>query len=210
MAIIQPAFEISEQAMAGLLSGDLVRHGGVIYNATGGIFEHLKDVSLPETESGALVKAVKILKKPQTILIGLGAVAVGVGIALYAHSKSKQKRSEHGTEIQAPKWVETYNASLCAYLDAIRNGNMSIDIIARLMAELDEMKINSDSRNVTIQFSIEQFDTLVNLVFDYTRKLAEANSVEFNISREPVSSENAIVDLQCYLEIQKQIFENAA
>jgi len=65
---------------------------------------------------------------------------------------------------------------------------------------------------INIDFSTEQLNTLINLIFDYTRKLAEANSVELNELEEPVfvSVDNTISNLHRYLEVQKQIFEKVA
>ncbi|HRX93798.1 MAG TPA: hypothetical protein P5158_06780 [Chitinophagaceae bacterium] len=207
--IIQPAFEISEEAFAGLVSGELIRYGGVIYRKSGGIFEHLKDVSLPEQSSGILEKVVNAVKKPKNIvLIGLGVVIMG-GI-VYFTGKNRKRKAIDVSEM--PTCVENYNNALCDYLEAIHNSALNLDTINTLILALDDIKENFDSSRINIDFSAEQFDMLVNLVFDYTQKLAEANSIKYNEQKEPVLAfaDNAVIGLRRYLEVQKQIFENAA
>lgn len=114
----------------------------------------------------------------------------------------KNRKSKQITAPDMSKCVEDYNSSLCAYLEAVRNGKLDIDTITCLMSNLDDIKENYDSGKITIDFSTEQLDTLVNLVFDYTRKLAEANSVEINELKKPVSAsaDNTIIDLRRYLK----------
>ena len=212
MAIIQVPMEISDAALAGLLSGDLTRHGGVVRDNLGHIFEHLKDLPTPaQNQKSALVSIADVIKKNKTlIVIGIGVVAVAGGVALYLADKSKRNKQINLPE--TPKYVEDYNASLCAYLEAVRDGNLDIDTINCLVSDLNTIKENYDSGMIKIDFTTEQLDTLVNLVFNYTRKLAEANSIEFIELREPVysSEEKTLVDLQRYLKVQKQIFEMAS
>lgn len=205
MPVIQPVFEISDKAMAGLLNDELIRHGGVIYHKTGGIFEHLKDVSAPE------IPKAKVLSN-KYLAIGLGVVlvtasAVGV-IKLYNSNKARKKNV--GSETH--KCVEGYNDSLCAYLEAVHKGKLDVNTINRLVSDLDYLKENYNSGKLNIEFSVEQLDTLINLVFDYTRKLAEANSVDMSDVKEPVTAsvDSTIIDFRRYLEVQKQIFEKVS
>lgn len=206
MAVIQPLFEISNEAIAGILVGELIRHGGVVYYATGGIFEHLKDVSLPE-----MPKAKGLNYKYLAIGLGVVVVVTAAAVGTIRLIKSKKANNKNvGTE--TPKCVEDYNASLCAYLEAVRNGKLNINTIDRLISDLDYIKENYDCGKIKIEFSIEQLDTLINLIFDYTRKLAEANLVELSDIKEPViaSGDSTIIDLRYYLDFQKQIFEKVA
>lgn len=208
MPIIQVPMEVSEATYAGLLVGVYERTGGVVRNH-GKIIEHLKDTRISEQDykSGGLSIA-KAFKKHKYIVIGLGVVTVG-GIMFYAIKTSKNKKN---TKPKMPKCVVDFNNSLFTYLEAVRNGNLDMDNITGLISDLDEIKKSHDSGKINIDFSIEQLNTLINLIFDYTRKLAEANSVELNELEEPVfvSADNTISNLHCYLEVQKQIFENVA
>ncbi|MGB7606725.1 MAG: hypothetical protein WBL93_14740 [Lutisporaceae bacterium] len=205
MAVIQTSFEISEEAVAGLLSGDLIRHGGVVYLATGGIFEHLKDISLPEVSKAKGVNY-------KYLAIGLGVVVVVTAVAVGTIQFIKSKRNKESVIPEIPKCIDDYNFSLCKYLEAVRNGNLDLDIINRLIADLDFIRKNYDSNKIIIEFSVEQLQTLLNLIFDYTKNLAEANTFEFGEKKELefVSADSTIIYLRRYMEIQKQIFESVA
>ena len=78
--------------------------------------------------------------------------------------------------------------------------------------ELNQMKERIDSSESEIIVSAEQLDTLMNIVFDYTRQLAKANSYKIVKIRKPEtdSTEEAIECLQECLAIQKQIFATAS
>lgn len=156
------------------------------------------------------MRIAEVLKKNKYIAIGFGVVTVVVGgIVFYAIKSSKNKKS---AKTKMPKCVVDFNNSLFAYLEAVREGNLDMDAITGLISDLDEIKKNQDSGNINIDFSTEQLNTLINLIFDYTRKLAEANSVKLSGLEEPVSAsvDNIIVNLQHYLKVQKQIFEKVA
>ena len=210
MPVIQVPMEISETTYAGLLAGVYERTGGVVRNH-GKIVEHLKDALISEQDYGAgELRIAEVLKKNKYIAIGLGVVTVVVGgILFYAIKSRKNKKS---AKIKMPKCVVDFNNSLFAYLEAVREGNLDMDAITGLISDLDEIKKNQDSGNINIDFSTEQLNTLINLIFDYTRKLAEANSVKLSGLEQPVSvsADNIIVNLQHYLKVQKQIFEKVA
>ncbi|GAA0436563.1 hypothetical protein Acor_84450 [Acrocarpospora corrugata] len=115
-----------------------------------------------------------------------------------------------------PNCVEKFNASLGAYLEAVRNGCLDADVLDRLISDLDALKEESDGGRIIVGFSADQLDTLVNHVADYTRKLAESNQIELSELQESTShSEDnspsqTIIDLRRYLGVQKQIFNRAA
>ncbi|KMS74432.1 hypothetical protein ACM01_14205 [Streptomyces viridochromogenes] len=87
-----------------------------------------------------------------------------------------------------------------------------MDIINRLIADLDVVKAYSDEDgSVTLDFSTKHAEMLVNIVVDYTRQLAEANSVDLNeLQGGPTSENSAVVDLRRHLEVQRKIFTEAA
>jgi len=198
MPIIQVAYEVSGKTFAGLTAGTLTRFGSVVRDSKG-ITEHLKEISLPK-------KSGKGLDKSTVMAVGLGVVTIAAmagGIALFLKRRKNKKRK---------KCIENYNASFCAYLEAVQNGNMDIDIINKLISDLDEVKKFNDKGKLYIEFSSEQLETLVDMVFDYTKILAETNSVELDNLEKPEfdSADNTIFDIRHYLEFQKQIIEKAA
>jgi hypothetical protein len=207
VVIQQVTYDIPPDIWVGLKSGEFSRFGSVVRNRKE-IITHLKEVSLPgASQEGEMRRIAAGLKHPKAIAaIGLGTVILG-GLVIFAARKRKQDPKP-----RMPNCVENYNASLGAYLEAVRSGNLDADIINRLISDLSTVKENSDSGNIAIDFSTEQSDTLVQIVVDYTRKLAEANSIELSDLPElaPDSEENVIIDLHRHLEVQKQIFDGAA
>jgi hypothetical protein len=109
-----------------------------------------------------------------------------------------------------PTCIENFSASLAAYLEAARHGTLDAEIIDRLIADLDAVKAESDSGTITIEFSPEQFETLVGIVADHTRKLAEANQLELSNLPEPANAQGAtIIELRPYLAVQRELFSRA-
>ena len=217
MAVIQVPMEISADAFAGLLDGTLKRHGGVIYKSTGGVFEHLKDtvinkISEEVIEQGSetfVSNITKHLKNPKIIVaIGLGAVMVG-GVTYYFTKKNK--KDKENITVDVPECVMDYNASLCAYLETISNGTLKLDTIDCVIENIENIKECYSNNEIDINFTEEKSKTLLNFVYDYTNKLAEANSFETNKVEKPVfiSGEDTLDCLRVNLEIQKQIFEKA-
>lgn len=206
--IIQPTLDIPPDIEAGLKSGSLIRYGGVVRDRMGNIVKHLKEVPSPAKSQGAVGHVAASVKRPWIIITAtaLGAIAVGVTAMI-----ATRKREETGKP-EVPECVETYDASLRVYLEAVREGSLDAGIIGQLISDLDAVKAYSDNGNIAIDFSAGQSETLVNLVVDYTRKLAEENSVELGElqGRASASENDAVVDLRRHLEVQRQIFTGAA
>ncbi|WP_155342288.1 hypothetical protein [Acrocarpospora corrugata] len=214
MAFVQPTLFIPDDIEARLLTGELVRIGSVVRDLAGRIFTHLPEVPRPvDTQEGALRGIAKALTNPKSIAIGLGVVAVVATAGCVGFWAGKRKQ---GTEPEMPNCVEKFNASLGAYLEAVRNGCLDADVLDRLISDLDALKEESDGGRIIVGFSADQLDTLVNHVADYTRKLAESNQIELSELQESTShSEDnspsqTIIDLRRYLGVQKQIFNRAA
>ena len=62
--------------------------------------------------------------------------------------------------------------------------------------------------NIDIEFLIENASLLIDMIKNYTEKLAEGNSFEIT-DYEPQNAEE-IICLQHYLNIQKQVFDQCA
>ena len=77
---------------------------------------------------------------------------------------------------------------------------------------LETIRNHKNYENLTIRLSAEDLGILVNWIYDYTTKLAQDNFVELKSEelRTVQSSDNAIIYLQKYLEVQKRIFEEGA
>ena len=209
--IINVLLDVPDDIFAGITTGELTRHGSVVRNQAGAIFAHLKDGLRPADAQEAVSKgAATVQKNAKVIAIGLGVAAVAAaGVAVFTAATRGKKQ---GAELEMPMCIRRFTASLGAYLDAARVGHLDATDIERLISDLDVVKAESDSGRITVDFSIGQWKVLVQLVADYTRKLAETNRVETSdlreLDRQPDG--NVVFDLRRHLEVQKQIFKNAA
>lgn len=76
------------------------------------------------------------------------------------------------------------------------------------MSALNELKQHKDYEKFSIALSTEDLDALVNRIYDYTIQLARNNEIELT-EKERTYTDNSVVNLQKYLEIQRRIFEEA-
>lgn len=203
MVTIQPVnFYIPPEIQAGLASGELIRYGGVVRDGAGQLVKHLKEVPLSESGRDAAQRFAASLKNPWVVVgVGLGAVAI-TSITTFAVRK----------RTAAKRLVAQYNTSFGKYLEGVRDGTLDANIIDQLISNLDAVKASSDMGTITVGFSTEQSETLVNLVAEYTAKLAAANSVDLDLlgANEASSGGGAVTNLRSHLEAQKQIFKRAA
>ncbi len=195
---IPPIFE------AALAKGEVVQYGGILRDAaTKQIVKHLKPADLPvESPTEAVAQVAASLKNPWAIGGGILILAVGGGIAVAVAARRNRVRA----------LVERYNMSLIAYLEAARDGNLDEDMLAKLVGALDSVAELSKAGQIKVVHSAEQVTALLKFASDYTRSLAEANSVNLTeaLNEELTVGGGSVVDLRHYLEVQRQIFRRAA
>jgi hypothetical protein len=200
---IQPvSFLIPSDMQVGLASGDLIRYGGVVRNTAGQVVMHLKEAPLTERGQQAAQRILAELKNPVVVAgVGLGVVVL-TGVTAFALWRRKR----------AHDLLAAYNASFAAYLEAARDRTLDEGVIGRLIADMDAVKESVDTGKIIIGFSTEQSEVLVNLVFDYTRQLAELNDIELEDAQAESTQDqrNTVIDLRRHLEVQRQIFARAA
>lgn len=206
MAIVQEAFYIPEDIATGLAIGLYRRIGGVVRYAIGPnkgqIVKHLKPIKLEAAEQaqGIGAKAIHFVQqhKKGVGIVAIGAAAVGIG----AWGYNKWKNHE-------PKVLTEFRASLKAYINAIRSGDLDIKKIDALMKTLEALKSYKDFDKINIQLTAEDIEVLVGRIHEYTKKLASMNNVQLN-DRELDSGNGPIINLQSYLKAQRRILEVAA
>jgi hypothetical protein len=77
VAVIQVSLEIPEDILGRVMTGDLVRHGGVVRDHSGQLVTLLDD----GVQEAAKTSSAQVLRNRKGILIGLGNVAVASGAA---------------------------------------------------------------------------------------------------------------------------------
>lgn len=149
--------------------------------------------------------AANLMRSRGIAVAALSVAAVGaVGATVLVAAQQRKRASDS----ELPESVEKYSASLRAYLEAARKGALDAGTVSQLISDLDAVKEHSGNGGITIDFSTGQPEALVNLVVDYTSKLAKANSIELSeLQRQASASDSnaAFVVLRRHLEIQRQI-----
>ncbi|CZQ88990.1 Hypothetical protein Tpal_1077 [Trichococcus palustris] len=226
MEIIQVAYEVPDDVVEGLATGALTRYGSLIRGHTGYKL-HLKEVPIRQPENITAVKTtsasatasksvfsvVKDTVRKHPVAAVVTVVVVGTAtVGGIAYGKFKAKKKQTKEKIELPECEKDFNNAFIAYLDEVRAGNLKESTLDTLIEELNQLKERIHSNESEIVFSSEQLDTLINMVFDYTKQLAKANSYNVVKFRNPEidSTEEAIDGLQECLSIQKQIFTTAS
>ena len=206
MPIIQEAFDIPNDIMTKLLTGEYRRIGGIIRYATGPnkgqIVKHLEPIDLKPAQQVQSIgaKVIQFAKRNKKVLIvsGVAVAAVTVGSFVYCKVKNRE-----------PEVVTTFRSELKTYIEEVRTGTLKLSSIENLLSALEAVKSHKDSSNIIIELSTEEFDVLVNRIYEYTKSLAEMN--EYPLNAEDIKKYDDSVDnLQSYLTVQTQIFETAA
>lgn len=152
----------------------------------------------------------KLMPSKLAMIVG-GSLVVAVGVAGAVVYASKKRRAG---KVTMPECVKNYNASLGGYLDAIREERLDADIIDQLISDFDAVREFSDESgsSIKLDLSTKQGEALSKLVVDYTRQLAEANSIDLGEFQGQTqdSGNGAVVDLRRHLAVQKKIFTEAA
>ncbi|EMB86491.1 hypothetical protein [Streptococcus mutans] len=218
MPVIQVPMEFSDAAFQGLLSGDLVRYGGVIYKKGGGVFEHLKDAKLPQvnnrvSEKMAINSSFNIDKllnyvsknKGKSSLIFGGVVLIG-GTVFYGIKKLIDRKGK-GEMIEVISDSD-FNDSLLEYIKAAREQQLSLPIISKLKEQIIRIS-ESDEDNIVV-VDVKQLNILLGFIQKYTEDLARANDYEIKVVQSEDTDENNIIKLKDYISIQEDIFKRAS
>lgn len=204
MAIQQIAYEIPNDIALGIAKGLYKRFGGVIRNAENGeIVKHLREVPVPEKRAGS--KALQAAKNHPVAAIGIG-LAVVAGTAMTACFLNKKE--ERMFKKNSPKCVVAFDRALKKYLRTVRKGTLEEKDIDDLLMSIEEIKTLGDDEHITLDLSSGELKQLVNMIYDYTRKLAKVNSVK--LGRFKSRCHDPIADLENYLKVQKRIFNEIA
>ena len=209
MSIVQDTFILPPEIENGLLTGNLVRKGSVVRNATGSkkgqIYKHLDPIETRKDEErdeiDYLAQTAMSEEKENNIGIlsiivpaVITAVVTGVVICLVNRE---------------PKAVKNFNSKINDYFASVKNGTLSIEQIDSLMDSLRKIKMLHERKK--IHFTFEQINLVLDVFKDYTIRLAKDN--DFLIKEDELNtnnSDNVIICFEKYLQVQKNIFESAS
>ena len=170
MPVIQVTMSLSEEAIQGILTGNMVRTGGVVRDSAGHIVEHLRDVSELESGKGGVIRSVfkSASKNKSTIAVDMATAAVIGSVAVWRISKIRKNKA---FEISLNKDLRE---AVNEYMNLAVLGQLNIRTISNLKNSLEGVRKLNASPKVII--SVKQFQELEGYILKYTKKLAEANN----------------------------------
>ncbi len=212
MPVVQITYDVPLSIAKGLTTGELRTLGTAAIRDSTGITAHIREVSRTVSQGDQVLGAniAKSLKDPRMVAVGLGVVAVvaaaGGGVG-WITGKRKTAVESAASELAAD-----FNSALSSYLTAVNQGTVDNRQIEVLMTALDSMTEVAQEGAVAVEMSNKEWGALVAAIADYTRQLADANSVELHAAEvaTPEPEDSSIIDLRRYLDVQRQIFKGAA
>ena len=201
MPVVPIYLNIDEKTYAGVQAGVLELCGLAKNADTKRVAKHIPTVA--DAAKDGASKAIDFIRvhKKGTIIVG-GILVVGGAVAgtvgYISHRKQRKLDKQFGIALQQ-------------YLDAARSGTLTIDILDSLISSIEAIEANNPQKSINLNISSAQFSELINCIFDYTMRLAEVNNVSTkSIARPKYFKKKTSDDLKYYLNMQKQIFEQAA
>ena len=158
---------------------------------------------IPAVADAAKEGAVKVIDfirvhKKGTVIVS-GILIISSFVASYIATRDKRNLEKR------------FAQNLQIYLDAAKDGKLTVDILDNLINSLDELSNDDPSKAVNLKITPSQFSDLIQNIFDYTVCLAEANNISPTlISKPKILKKKSYSDLQYYLNMQKNIFEQVA
>lgn len=201
MPVVPVNLVLDEKTYAGVLSGALELGGLVKDKELKRVRKHLPTV-VTETKSG-VAKAVAVVKdhKGAAIGVGIGAAVLAAGVGAITFFTQKDKR----------KAEKQFSKSLHIYLQAAQKGEITIEIVESLITDLDAVSEFNENKEIPLKLTTKELTTLFYSIYDFTKRLAEANHISVDELKAPKRfKKNTVIDLQNYLKIQKEILEKAA
>lgn len=208
MAVIQEAFVIPEDLVLKLATGEYKRIGGVVRHAVGPhkgeIVKFLEPVDLKTAKEvkGLVAKALQLISKHKAgVIVGATVtILVTAGGVIYMKVRNRE-----------PKEVKEFRSSLKSYIDAMKNGNMTLNEIDALSNALSNLKAYKNFEKFKIQLSSEELGVLISRIFDYTEHMAEMNdySMDGIEATQNKETDATIINLENYLNRQREWFSVA-
>lgn len=201
MPVVPIYLNIDDKTYQGIKAGTLELYGLAKNANTKRVAKHIPTVADATKESAS--KAIDFVRAHQKgafiisgVLIAGGTIAGTVSYIAYRKQKKLDKQ---------------FGLALQEYLDAARNGTLNLDILNSFISSIEAIEKNTQTKSINLNISATQFSDLINCIFDFTKCLAEANNFNTNsINRPKYFKKKTSDDLKYYLNMQKQIFEQAA
>lgn len=200
MPVVSVNLVLDDATYAGVKAGAL-ELCGMVKDQNHRIRKHLPTV-VDYAKEGA-VKAVDIVREHKNSLLIIGGVVIVsgavAGTVTYFMQKDKQKAKKQ------------LGDSLQLYIDAAQTGTLTVEILDELINDLEAISKLYKEDTIPINLSAKQLSALFYSIYDYTKRMADANNIDSSNVKAPSHfRKNTIVDLQSYLRFQKEILSSAA
>ena len=203
MAVISEKFDVPDDMMEKIFSGELRRIGGVLRYAEGPkkgeIVKLLDPIGDNDAESKSEVSNAQQSANEQIIGFCVGAIVVGVGAGV----------SYLIWRVKKTKEIRAFENALNKYIDALKNGIPSVLLINELSNSIQKLKNRKDYEKCCVSLSAGDLVALVDMVFEYTQKMAVDNSVDIS-SVTQIPTNDFMNRLEQSLEAQKSIIQLVA
>lgn len=201
MPVVNVNLVIDDKTYAGVMSG-VLELGGLVKDVSNRrIRKHLPTVADSAKEGAA--KAIDVVRENKKALLIAGGVLAVVGAAsgVISYYLKREKRKEE----------KRFSKAFQQYIDLAKSGDLSIDVLDDLISSIDDLMKHNHDGQLPISVSARQMSDLFNSIYDFTKRLAEANSFDSRYIKDPSHfSKNKVLDLQQYLNIQREILSNAS
>lgn len=228
---VQPVLQMKASTAAKIAAGTAYQIGGVVREVgTGRLVELLKDAaSVEEAAKRSVGKAAEVSPKLGLSTIDLTKIDIktagalgglvllgGAAVGGYMWVRQQRQTGEPtpaetlandltDDNIEDPKCLVSFRASLKAYVDAGTRGELTPEIVDKLVTDLGVVEEYSSQGAVV--FTFDELMPFFELVTAHTSRLAEAYDVE--LDEAPLEGGD-VVSLRCHLEAQKTILSKAA
>lgn len=188
MAVIQKDIVVPDNLVDRIMNGGIDIMGLAKNSDNGRVIKHLDAYDSDNDNDSS-----EILGKALVVLTIAAFVGIGYGIYKLVHHFK----------------VKHFKEALTAYVDAVNNKELTIDIINGLISALDKLK-GRLRKKIVIGFSNEELTALIECLCNHTQTLADANNI--NLKCEPTEDEknDVLLRLRNNLVKQRDIFELVA
>ena len=138
-------------------------------------------------------------------LIGIGVIVGASTLALGVYTAYQKFKGKKQDKINQNDISKGFNTSLNNYIKAIKEKNLSLDIVEDLLWNINFLKENLENKEIKITISVNQLEELVNLIYNYTLNLAKVNNI--NSKEVEKKSNDLLLNIIYYLYFQKEIFQ---
>lgn len=190
MPVMNVNLVLDDATYAGVKAG-IYELGGLVKNADNKrVKKHLPTV-VDATKEGA-AKAIDMIREHKKGLLVIGGVLIVGGAVAGAVTYISQK-----DKIKAKK---KFSETLEVYLNAAKEGTLTSNLIDDLLASIEIVSKFSKDGAVPVNLTSKQLYSLFNSIYDFTKRMADANNVTTKGIKAPSKlSKSKILDLQNYL-----------